>query len=574
MRAVRWALIALAAACAVAAWLHLRPLWRDFDTVRVSFEPDAGDAALSSRHREQDGAADRSRASRLDALLLRNLPHLSYLRSFDHVFVRGRRVMTLERSFWLDRCEVRQGDFYKFASWWSFQDREKTAQTQAGATGPVPPPDWRHFSNTRDHAVSGRMDGPANGVTAFDAVAYCRQAGGRLPAADEWLAAAVGTEGRLFPWDGQKSNGPAPVASQPVSDPPSAADRQLVDRAPPLPYLDPLLNAARPCSTDAGTATPEGIADMGGMVSEWATAGGRTVAAVMGGNAYNGPRDLYAVASLYRYTQADYRSPYLGFRCAYDAPNGTPPPATPWRTKVDAVAIEPGVYDVGIPDGARVPSLLVALPRDRIGLIARLLGDGQDGPSELHFGVREVSRREYAAFLNDPFVMAGFHAEANQPAEHQHRPPDWQAQLRAPDLPVVNVDWWSARAFASWAGGRLPTAEEWESAASSRGQRLYPWGDAFEGDRAVTGERALRGPNATSWDSEDRTEDGLLAMAGNVSEWTRSVSSANGAYALVVKGGNYLLPGVSTARFDYRNYLSPNYRSPTVGFRVVFDRPR
>ena len=509
---------------ALAACVNLRPLWRDFDTVHVRFAfPDPSS----------------SPGSRFDGVLLRNLAHLGYLRSFDHVFAAGPRGVRIADAFWLDRCEVRQGDFYKFVGWQPFHP-------EAMIAAPSEPSPWRYSSNTRDHAVSGRLDAPANGVTFYDAYAYCQAAGGRLPRAGEWQAAAVGSAGNLYPWGDE------------------------FDRPPPL-YLDPLLNAARKCGEDAASATAEGIGDMGGVVSEWAVLDDPTVAGVMGGNAYNAPRDLYALAALYRQTSLDYRSPYLGFRCAYDAPVS----GTPWRTPVDAVAVRAGSYDVGVPDGARIPSLLNALPRERIGLIERILARGdRPAATDVHFTTREVTRREYAAFLRDPFVVAGFHAEDNQPTGHRHRPPDWDTQTQTPDLPVVNVDWWSAYAFASWAGGRLPMAEEWESAASDQGRRLYPWGNGFDGASPVTGEQALGAAQVTLADTSDRSAQGILALGGNVSEWTRSVSTVSGGYAVVVKGGNYLLPGVSTARFDYRNHLSPNYRSPTVGFRVVFDRAR
>lgn len=513
--------LAVALLCVAAALANLRPLWRDFDTVAVRL--DRADAA---------GTA----GGRFDAVLLRNLEHLGYLRAFDHVFSAGARAARIDAPVWLDRCEVRQGDFKRFADWHLFNP-------QAAVAAPEQPPGWRYFSSSNDHAISGRLDGPANGITWYDAGAYCRAAGGRLPRIDEWIAAAAGAQTRLYPWG-------------------DAFD------ARPWPYLDPLLNAARRCGEVPQTDTASGLADMGQNVSEWADA--PSGAAVMGGNAYNAPREIYSLSALYRVAPRDYRSPYLGFRCAYDQPPGE----TPWRAPPDARQLPPGEYAVGVPAESRLPSLLAALPRDRVALIGRLFESGARGGGEVHLTRREITRREYDAFLRDPFVAAGLHAEENQPQDHSHRPPDWDAQMRAPDLPAVNVDWWSAYAFASWAGGRLPTAEEWESAASGRGRRLYPWGDRFDAAEPVTGERALGAPQAAGEQGGDVSADGLLALGGNVSEWTRSVSTAAGSYAMIVKGGNFLLPGVDTARFDYRNHLSPHYRSPTVGFRVAFGRSR
>ena len=61
-----------------------------------------------------------------------------------------------------------------------------------------------------------------NGVSYYDAYAYCQASGGRLPTRSEWIAIAGGSEGRLYPW-GNSFNSEG------------------------WPYLDPRLNAAQRC---------------------------------------------------------------------------------------------------------------------------------------------------------------------------------------------------------------------------------------------------------------------------------------------------------------------------------------
>ncbi len=48
----------------------------------------------------------------------------------------------------------------------------------------------------------------------------------------------------------------------------------------------------------------------------------------------------------------------------------------------------------------------------------------------------------------------------------QHWPGDLEIATSDRDLPVVNVSWFSARAYAAWRGRRLPTQAEWEAVAA------------------------------------------------------------------------------------------------------------
>lgn len=252
-----------------------------------------------------------------------------------------------------------------------------------------------------------------------------------------------------------------------------------------------------------------------------------------------------------------------------------------------------------------------------------------------------VSNRRFAAFV----AATGYTTEAERfgwsfvfhsflPADH---PPtravaaapwwrvvegaDWRHPFGpASDLagrqehPVVHVSWRDARAYARWAGGRLPSEAEWEYAG--RGgltQKRFPWGD-----RLVDGGRHRCNVWQGEFPKRDHARDGyhgtapvdafepngfgLYNVVGNVWEWCEDrwavsadpaaadLVTASGAEAAsgteadggephadlrVMKGGSYLCHASYCNRYRLAARSSSTADSATghLGFRVAYDLP-
>lgn len=167
--------------------------------------------------------------------------------------------------------------------------------------------------------------------------------------------------------------------------------------------------------------------------------------------------------------------------------------------------------------------------------------------------------------------------------------------------PVTHVSWRDARAYADWAGKRLPTEAEWEYAArGGLAQKRYAWGDEFrpEGEHRCN----IWQGNFPEYNTEndgylgtgpvnayEPNGYGLYNVAGNVWEWCADWFSADyhttdtyshdnptgpsDGESRVMRGGSYLCHRSYCNRYRVaaRSQNTPESSTGNIGFRCVVD---
>jgi formylglycine-generating enzyme required for sulfatase activity len=153
------------------------------------------------------------------------------------------------------------------------------------------------------------------------------------------------------------------------------------------------------------------------------------------------------------------------------------------------------------------------------------------------------------------------------------------------DRPVVHVSWFAARAYARWAGKRLPTLEEWEVAARAGESLADASQDPAFLRRILDWYARPNPPQPPRVGSVFRNLHGVWDLHGGVWEWTENFNSVllsgesrgdaandnsrfcGGGAINAADAGNY----AAFLRYAMRASLRATYTTANLGFRCARD---
>lgn len=196
--------------------------------------------------------------------------------------------------------------------------------------------------------------------------------------------------------------------------------------------------------------------------------------------------------------------------------------------------------------------------------------------AEFYIDRNPVTNAEFKKFLD---------ATQYRPVDAHNFLRDWEDGAYPKGWGAKPVTWVSledARAYAKWAGKRLPHEWEWQYAAQGLDERVYPWGNEWASDAVPAPDkgRDMLPPSDAGMHPKGASPFGVNDLVGNVWQWTDEYTDEHTA-AAVLRGGSHYQPQGSHWYFpqaykltEHGKYLlmAPSMdRSGAVGFRCVMD---
>ena len=197
-------------------------------------------------------------------------------------------------------------------------------------------------------------------------------------------------------------------------------------------------------------------------------------------------------------------------------------------------------------------------------------------------GQHLITNADYQVFVQ----ATGHRSPGISPAEYQEQgflvhpysevqPYLWQGNqypTGQANHPVVLVSYGDAVAYAEWrsvqdgVNYRLPTALEWEKAARGIDGRYFPWGSEWRNDGTNWAKNGPYGTSEVGAFPLSQSPDGIEDMAGNVFEYTSTVT--RGGTEILLKGCSWDdFPGFCRAAYQHDRPVES--RHILFGFRLV-----
>ncbi len=266
--------------------------------------------------------------------------------------------------------------------------------------------------------------------------------------------------------------------------------------------------------------------------------------------------------------------------------------STPWMALPQRMMAAPRTRPLhGLPDGmVLIPAGKFLFQSEGV-MIERSEGVGVQYPWEDQPSLKHERELTMQAFYIDrtPVTCAQFKrfldATSYRPRDSHNFLRDWRVGTYPEGWARKPVSWVSledARAYAQWAGKRLPHEWEWQYAAQGTDGRLYPWGNTEDSQRVPPYERGRELPPPADVDvyPQGASPFGVLDLVGNVWQWTDEYQDEH-TRAAVLKGGSRYRPEKSGWYFPQARQLNQHGkyllmapsidRSGCIGFRCVAD---